>query len=169
AAGIALAGNGDMFIVGETYATDGSSRRAAVAHLASNGDYAGETLNDGLLDNASYRSVQLSDANAERVLVAGDSGPTSNYLLLQAFSTDLSPLAGYGNCLGSTAFCVIGGTGLGDDGPDQAASLMLDRQGRVLFAGTVLASSGDFTQSLFARFTNDTGPRPDLIFRNGFQ
>lgn len=169
AAGIALAGNGDLFIVGETYATDGSSKRAAIARFAANGDYAAEALNDGLLNNAAYRSVQLSDASGQRVLAAGDSGPESNYLLLQAFSFDLTPLPGYGNCLSTTAFCFIGGTGLGDVGPDQAAALALDRNGRVLFAGAFVASSGDFKKSLFARFTNDTGPRPDLIFRNGFQ
>jgi hypothetical protein len=101
--------------------------------------------------------------------VAGDSGPGSNYLLLQAFSSGLAPLSGYGNCLGNTAFCFIGGTGLGDNGPDQAAALTLDRNGRALVAGTFVVSSGDFDEALFARFTNDTGPRPDLIFRNGFQ
>jgi uncharacterized delta-60 repeat protein len=169
AAGIALAGNGDLFIVGETYADDGSNKRAAVARFASSGDYAAEALNDGLGSNAAYRSVQLSDANAQRVLVAGDSGPGSNYLLLQAFSSSLVPLADYGNCLGDTAICFIGGAGLGDNGPDQAAALTLDRSGRVLAAGTFVVSSGDFEESLFSRFTNDSGPRPDLIFRNGFQ
>jgi len=169
AAGLALAGNGDLFVVGETYADDGSNKRAAIAHFAANGDYAAEALNDGLGSNAAYRSVQLSDANAERVLVAGDSGPESNFLLLQAFSPALAPLADYGNCLGNTAFCFIGGTGLGDNGPDQAMALALDRKGRPLVAGTFVVSSGDFKESLFARFTNDSGPRPDLIFRNGFQ
>ena len=169
AAGVAVAGSGDLFIVGETYASDGSNKRAAVTHFTAAGDYVAETLNDGLSNNAAYRSVQLSDADAQRVLVAGDSGPGSNFLLLQAFSYGLSPLANYGNCLGNTAFCFVGGTGLGDYGPDQAASITLDRRGRVLFAGSYLASDGEFDQSLFARFTNDTGPRPDLIFRNGFQ
>jgi len=169
AAGLALAGNGDLFVVGETFADDGSNKRAAIAHFAANGDYAAEALNDGLGSNAAYRSVQLSDANAERVLVAGDSGPASNFLLLQAFSSSLAPLADYGNCLGDTAFCFIGGTGLGDNGPDEAAALTLDRKGRVLVAGTYVVSAGDFEEALFARVTNDSGPRPDLIFRNGFQ
>lgn len=169
ASGIAVAGNGDIVIAGETYATDGSSRRAAIARFSANGDYANEALNDGLGNNAAYRSVQLADATGQRVLVAGDSGPESNYLLLQAFSSGLVPLNGYGDCLGTTAFCFIGGTGLGDNGPDEAAALNLDRKGRVLFAGTFIASAGDFDEALFARFTNDTGPRPDLIFRNGFQ
>jgi uncharacterized delta-60 repeat protein len=169
AAGIAVAGNGDLFVVGETYADDGSGKRAAIAHFAASGDYAMETLNDGLGSNAAYRSVQLSDANAQRVLVAGDRGPGSNYLLLQAFSSSLVPLANYGNCLGDTAFCFIGGTGLGDNGTDQAMALSLDRGGRPLIAGTVVVSAGDFDTSLFARFTNDSGPGPDLIFRNGFQ
>jgi uncharacterized delta-60 repeat protein len=168
-AGLALAGNGDLFIVGETYADDGSDKRAAIARFAANGDYAAEALNDGLGSNAAYRSVQLSDANAQRVLVAGDSGPTGNFLLLQAFSTGLVPLADYGDCLGDTAFCFIGGTGLGDNGTDQAMALALDRSGRPLVAGTVVVSAGDFDESLFARFTNTSGPRPDLIFRNGFQ
>jgi uncharacterized delta-60 repeat protein len=169
AAGIALAGNGDFFIVGETYSTNGSDKRAAIARFAANGDYAAEALNDGLGNNAAYRSVRLSDANGQRVLVAGDSGPESNYLLLQAFSFGLTPLTGYGDCLNTTAFCLIGGTGLGDNGPDAASALTLDRSGRPLFAGTFIASSGDFGKSLFARFTNTTGPKPDLIFRNGFQ
>ncbi|MEO5559932.1 MAG: hypothetical protein ABIO49_08860 [Dokdonella sp.] len=168
AAGMALAGNGDIFIVGETYATNGSSKRAAIAHFAANGDYVNEALNDGLLDNAAYRSVQLSDADGQRVLVAGDSGPGSNFLLLQAFSLYLAPLSGYGNCLSTTAFCFAGATDVGDVGPDQAASLTLDRQGRVLFASTFIESTGDVRKSLFARFTN-YGPKPDLIFRNGFQ
>ncbi|MBL0162224.1 MAG: hypothetical protein IPP82_00880 [Xanthomonadales bacterium] len=168
AAGIALAGNGDFFIVGETYATDGSGKRAAIARFAANGDYVAEALNDGLGNNAAYRSVQLSDANGQRVLVGGDSGPEGNYLLLQAFSFGLTPLAGYGDCLNTTGFCFIGGTGLGDNGPDQAAALTLDRNGRPLFAGSFVAASGDFDKSVFARFTNATGPRPDLIFRNGF-
>ena len=169
AAGIALAGDGGLYVVGETYATDGSNKRAAIARFAANGDYVTEALNDGLGDNAAYRSVQLSDANAQRVLVAGDSGPAGNFLLLQAFSSGLAPLSGYGDCLSTTAFCFIGGTGLGDNGPDQAASLALDRAGRPLFAGTFVASAGDFGKALFARFTNATGPMPDLIFRNGFQ
>lgn len=169
AAGLALAGNGDLFIVGETYATDGSNKRAAIARFTASGDYAGEALNDGLGSNAAYRSVRLSDANAQRVLATGDSGPESNYLLLQAFTSGLAPLAAYGNCLGNTAFCFIGGTGLGDNGPDQAAALALDRKGRVLVAGTFVESSGDFDEALFVRITNDSGPRPDLIFRNGFQ
>lgn len=168
ASGMALAGNGDMIIVGETYAMDGSSKRAAIAHFAANGDYVNEALNDGLLDNAAYRSVQLSDASGQRVLVAGDSGPGNNFLLLQAFSFGLVPLAGYGNCLSTTAFCFAGATNTGDIGPDQAESLTLDRQGRVLFASTFIESTGDFRKSLFARFTN-YGPKPDLIFRNGFQ
>ena len=166
--GIALAGNGDFFIVGETYAADGSAKRAAIARFSSSGDYAAEALNDGLGNNAAYRSVQVSDANAQRVLVAGDSGPNGNYLLLQAFSSGLSPLAGYGDCLNNTAFCFIGGAGIGDNGPDQAGMLGLDRSGRPIYAGTFVASSGDYRKSLFARFTNNTGPKPDRIFRNGF-
>lgn len=169
AAGVALAGNGDLFIVGETFATDGSGKRAAIAHFSAGGDYVNETLNDGLGDNAAYRSVQLSDATAQRVLVAGDSGPGGNFLLLQAFTSGLAPLPGYGDCLSTTAFCFIGGTGIGDNGTDEAASLVLDRIGRPLFAGSFVASAGDFDQALFARFTNTGGPRPDLIFRNGFQ
>jgi uncharacterized delta-60 repeat protein len=169
ASGIAVAGNGDIFIVGETYATDGSNKRAAIARFAANGDYAAEALNDGLLANAAYHSVQLSDALGQRVLVAGDSGPESNFMLLQAFSFGLTPLPGFGDCLDTTAFCLVGGTGLGDNGPDQAATLTLDRAGRALFSGTFVESPGDFEESLFARFTNNTGPRPDLIFRNGFQ
>ena len=78
AAGIALSGNGSLFIVGETYADDGSNKRAAIARFAASGDYAAEALNDGLGSNAAYHGVQLSDANAERVLVAGDSGPGGN-------------------------------------------------------------------------------------------
>lgn len=169
AAGIAMAGDGGLYVVGETYANDGSNKRAAIARFAANGDYVSEALNDGLGNNAAYRSVRLSDANAQRVLVAGDSGPAGNFLLLQAFSSGLAPLSGYGDCLGTTAFCFIGGTGLGDNGSDQAASLTLDRAGRPLFAGTFVASAGDLDKALFARFTNTTGPRPELIFRNGFQ
>lgn len=169
ASGIALAGNGDLYVVGETYATDGSGKRAAIAHFTAAGDYIAEALNDGLGDNAAYRSVQLSDASAQRVLVAGDSGPTGNFLLLQAFSSGLSPLAGYGDCLATTAFCFIGAADLADNGPDEAMALTLDRTGRPLFAGTVVLSAGEYEKALFVRFTNATGPRPDLIFRNGFQ
>lgn len=128
----------------------------------------GQALNDGLLHNAGYGSVQLSDADGQRVLVAGDSGPGNNFLLLQAFSLYLAPLSGYGHCLSTKAFCFAGATDTGDIGPDQAESLTLDRQGRVLFASTFIESTGDFRKSLFARFTN-YGPKPDLIFRNGFQ
>lgn len=169
AAGVALLGNGDFYIVGETYSDNGSTRRAAIASFSAVGNYVRERLKDGLGDNASFRSVQVSDALGQRVLVAGDSGPSSNYLLLQAFTANLNEAAGYGNCLANSGFCFIGGTGLGDNGPDQAVSLNLDRQGRPLFAGTTVLGSGDFDTSLFARFTNASGPKPDLIFRNGFQ
>ena len=60
------------------------------------------------------------------------------------------------------------GGGVSDFGQDFAGALNLDHNGRPLFAGTYVATSGDYKKALFARFTNSTGPKPDSIFRNGF-
>ena len=170
AKGVAVLGNGDFVIVGETFADNGSNRRAAVTRFSANGDESNEKLNLGLGDNATFSSVQVSDANGLRVLAAGHSGPSDNYLFLQAFNAALTPLNNYGTCLeNNTGLCFTGGTGLGDNGPDAAVALNLDHLGRPLFASTFVADSGDYAQALFARFTNDTGPKPDRIFRSGFQ
>lgn len=167
---VALLGNGDFVIAGETYAANGSNKQAVVTRFSADGNETAEKINSGLGNNATFSSVQVSDANAARVLAIGHSGPTDNYLLLQAFNTALVPLGNYGNCLESNSgFCFIGGTGIGDSGPDAGVALNLDRSGRPLFAGTFVANGGDYAESLFARFTNATGPKPDIIFRNGFQ
>lgn len=164
--GIALLGNGGFFIVGETYE---SGRHAVITRFVANGDAVFESLNDGLGGNAGYSSVQVSDANGMRVLAAGESGPNRSNLLLQAFDSNLETLSGYGDCLNTTAFCFSGGTGTSDNGSDAARSLNLDRLGRPLFAGSFVANSGDPRKAIFARFTNNTGPLPDRIFRNSFQ
>lgn len=167
---VALLGNGDFVIAGETYADNGSNRQAVVTRFSANGDETNEKLNLGLADNATFSSVQVSDANGLRVLAAGHSGPSDNYLFLQAFNASLTPLSNYGTCLETNSgLCFSGGNGLGDNGPDAAVALNVDHLGRPLFASTFVANSGDYAQALFARFTNATGTKPDLIFRNGFQ
>lgn len=166
---VALLGNGDFYVVGASATSNGMtfSSRPAIARIFANGDYAAETVTAATGINNFYRSVQVSDATGQRVLVSGDFDV--GHLVMQAFTSSLVPTGGYGDCMGSSAFCITGGGGVSDDGPDRAGLLSLDRSGRPLFAGTYVAVSGDDRKALFARFTNATGPKPDRIFRNGFQ
>ena len=166
---LAVLGSGDFFVVGVTDSIDGMTERAAIARFYANGDYYAETLNSGLGTQAGYNTVQVSDATGERVLVGGGSGPFGNSnLVLQAFNPDLTLMTGYGDCLNTTAICFHGGPGT-TDYEDRAEQLTLDHLGRPLFAGVVVPSIGSWGSAMFARFTNDTGPKPDRIFRNGFQ
>lgn len=160
--------NGGFVVAGHTFDTGGGGRRAAIARFGADGNYIGETFHDGLGANATFRSVRVVDGASARIVVAGDSGPDGNYMLVQAFGSTLQPESGFGNCLAANSgFCLIVGTGLGDAGPDQGVSIALDAGGRALFQGHGVVSSGDLPNVLTARFTNASGPRRDLIFRNG--
>lgn len=168
--GIDQLGNGSILLAGTTYAMDGSSRSGALSRLFSTGSYSAEILDAGLGGNAVFRSVRAVDANGTRIIVAGDSGPGQNYLHLQAFTGNLTRETGFGNChANNSGFCFIIGTGLGDNGPDQATSLNIDAQGRVLFMAHGVPNVGDKRYVITARFTNTSGLKPDTIFRNGFQ
>ena len=167
--GVDTLADGGFLIAGTTYTADSTSHRGALARFFPNGGYMDERLEDGLGGSAVFRSVRSVDASGSRIIVSGDSGPAQNYFLLQAFSFSLDPEVDYGNCLtDNSGFCFIFGTGLGDDGPDEGTSLEIDARGRVLFQGYGVASTGTPSQILTARFSNDSGPLPDLIFRNGF-
>lgn len=161
--------NGGFLIAGTTYADDGSSRQGAIARFNANGSFAAEGLEAGLGGNAAFRSVRAVDANGSRVIVGGDSGPSGNYFLLQAFNFSMTPMSSYGDCQTSNSgFCFIIGSGLGDNGPDQATALTIDGLGRPMFMGHGVPTSGENRYVIAARFTNNSGPKPDLIFRNGF-
>lgn len=166
--GVAVLANGDLYVVGSTFSGSSVSTRPAIARLSAFGDYAAETVTGGLGGDNAYRSVRVSDATGQRVLVSGEHSSSPSYLLLQAFTSDLGLVAGYGDCLSDSAFCIRGSGGVSDFGQDFAGALNLDHNGRPLFAGTYVATSGDYKKALFARFTNSTGPKPDSIFRNGF-
>jgi uncharacterized delta-60 repeat protein len=169
--GVDVAGNGDIVIAGETYADDGSTRRSAVARFDATGTQENENIDPGLSGNGSFRSVRFADGDGTRIIVAGESGPGPNFFLVQAFLGDLAVDSSYGNCqTGNSGFCFIGGSGLGDDGPDSAASLTLDARGRPLFAGTFF-NNDDAGRGhvLVQRISNNEGPLPDRIFRDGFQ
>lgn len=161
-------GNGGFVVAGHTFDIGGGARRAAIARFGADGNYLGETFHDGLGANATFRSVRVVDAASTRIVVAGDSGPDGNYMLVQAFGSTLQPESGFGNCLAANSgFCLIVGTGLGDAGPDQGRSIAVDVGGRALFQGQGVAAAGNLANVLTARFTNSNGPRRDVIFRNG--
>jgi uncharacterized delta-60 repeat protein len=161
-------GNGDFIVAGGSYSDSGDTRRAAIARFASTGFIANESLHDGLGGNAEFRSLRAVDAAGSRIVVAGNSGPDSNYMLVQGFGATLAVLPGFGNCLaGNSGFCLIVGSGLGDTGPDQGRSIAIDAGGRALFQGQGVALPGELSKVLVARFSNSGGPRRDLIFRNG--
>ncbi|QBB72379.1 hypothetical protein ELE36_19500 [Pseudolysobacter antarcticus] len=169
--GIDVAANGDIVIAGTTYSDDGSVRKAAVARFTTLGAQTAEALEPGLNANGSFASVRFADGLGSRVIAAGDSGPGPNYFLLQAFTSTLGFDSSYGSCLtNSSGFCFIGTTGLGDDGPNAAAHLSLDARGRPMFTGTFHVSDDpNRGHILIQSFSNDFGPLPDRIFRNGFQ
>lgn len=168
--GIELLSNGSQLLVGTTYTISGSSRKGVISRLFSNGFYSAEVSDAGLGENLVFRSVRSVDASGTRIIVAGDSGPNQNYFHVQAFTSLLQPEANFGNChANNSGFCFIIGTGLGDNGPDQATSLTVDAQGRALFMGHGVPMPGDKRYLLTARFTNTGGLKPDTIFRNGFQ
>lgn len=169
--GIDVASNNDIAIVGTTYSDDGAARRAAVARFNGIGVQQGEKLEDGISGNARFTDVRFSDGAGTRVIAAGDSGPGPNVFIVQAFTASLSNDSTYGNCLpGNSGLCFIGGTGLGDPGPNAAGKLHLDARGRPLFAGTFFISSDPSRgRNLSQRITNNAGPLPDRIFRNGLQ
>jgi uncharacterized delta-60 repeat protein len=169
--GIDVAANNDIAIAGTTYSDDGASRRAAVARFSGTGAQQSEKLEDGISGNARFTGVRFSDGTGTRVIATGDSGPGPNVFIAQAFTAGLSNDSSYGNCLASNSgLCFIGGSGLGDLGPNAAGQLHLDARGRPLFAGTFFISSDpDRGRNLSLRITNNTGPLPDRIFRNGLQ
>lgn len=164
--------NGGFVIAGATYSDNGSSRRGAIARFDSDGEYAGESLQDGFGGNASFRSVRSADAAGSRFIVSGTSGPDDVFYSLQGFNAQPVPLLNYGNgnCSpDNSAFCVTSSNQLGDIGPNTAGVLNLDSSGRPLFSGSGIANASDTTSTLItARFTNTTGPKPDRIFRSGF-
>lgn len=168
--GIDVASNNDIAIVGHTYADDGSNRRAAIARFNASGAQLGESIEAGLGDNGSFRDVRFSDATGSRVIAAGESGPGPNYFIVQAFNQNTLFDSTYGNCLSSNSgLCFIGGSGIGDDGPNTAGQLFLDGRGRPLFMGTYFTGGVTRGRLLSQRITNNSGPRPDRIFRNGYQ
>jgi len=169
--GIDVASNNDIAIVGTTYSDDASARRAAVARFSGSGVQQSEKLEDGISGNARFTGVRFSDGTGTRVIATGDSGPGPNVFLAQAFTTTLSNDSTYGNCLTSNSgLCFIGGSGLGDLGPNAAGQLHLDARGRPLFAGTFFIDSDPSRgRNLSQRITNNSGPLPDRIFRNGLQ
>lgn len=169
--GVDVAANNDIVIVGRSFATDGSAPQAAIARFADNGGQTAERLEPGTGGNAGFRDVRFADATGTRLIASGQSDVGPNYFLVQAFTATLTPDTNYGGCLTSlSAICLVGSGGAGDLGPDAAGQLHLDAYGRPLFAGSFL-SSVDPTRSrvLTQRISNTTGPRPDRIFRYGFQ
>ncbi|MEO8012266.1 MAG: hypothetical protein ABI650_11520 [Dokdonella sp.] len=170
--GMDVLGDGGFVIAGATYANDGSDRRGAIARFQSNGVYLGESLQDGLGGNATFRSVRSADAAGSRFMVSATSGPGDVFYSLHAFNAGPGPMLNYGtgNCLpDNSGICFSSSNQLGDIGPNSAGVLSLDSNGRPLFSGDGIANVGDTTRTLItARFTNTTGPKPDRIFRSGF-
>ena len=162
AAGIAVAGNGDFFVVGETYATDGSGKRAAIARFAANGDYATEALNDGLGNNAAYRSVQLSDANAQRVLVGVTADRKATICCCRRFRSASLRWRGTG-LHERDRISVLLRPGLGEKRADQAAALTLYRT-RGVVAGSFVGPQWLLRQELVRTLQQRQRPqgRPDL-------
>jgi uncharacterized delta-60 repeat protein len=161
-------GDGGFLLAGATYNDSGSLRRAAIARFAAAGPIVTETLHDGLNNNAEFRSLRVVDAAGTRIVVAGNSGPNNGQLFMQAFNASLQGLPNFGNCLtGNSGFCLTVGEGPADSGPDRAGAIAIDSDGRVLFQGQGVVDPGDLPDILSARLTNTTGPRRDLIFRNG--
>ena len=163
-----IAGGGYV-IAGATYADNGSNRLGAIARFNEAGAFAAERIGGSLGDNSVFNSVRVVGGNGTRVLVAGNSGPDNNFLLVQAYDAALQPVTNYGNCHPqNNGFCPIFGTGLGDFGPDVGRSLAIDALGRPLLQAQGVASSGGLPAIMIARYTNANGPLPDRIFRNGF-
>jgi hypothetical protein len=168
--GIELLSDGSQLLVGTTYTISGSNRKGVISKLVANGSYLAEVLDAGLGENLAFRSVSSVDASGTRIIVAGYSGPSQNYFHVQAFTSLLQPEANFGNChANNSGFCFIIRTGLGDHGPNEAAALTIDAQGRALFMGHGVPVAGEKRYVLTARFTNTGGLKPDTIFRNGFQ
>ena len=159
---------GGYVIAGATYADNGGNRRGALARFTEVGGYVAETIGASLGDNGIYHSVKVADATATRILVAGNSGPSDNFLLLQAFNGNLTPIANYGDCHPqNNGFCPIFGTGLGDHGPDLGRSVAIDALGRPLLQAQGVAVSGGLPALMVARYTNANGPT--ALFGNGFE
>ena len=168
--GIDVASNNDIAVVGHTFAGDGSNRRAAIARFNGSGSSISESIEPGLGGNGSFRDVRFSDGSGTRMIAAGESGPGPNYFIVQAFGEIAQFDATYGNCLtDNSGLCFIGGSGVGDDGPNLAGQLHLDTRGRPLFMGTYFTGGVTRSRLLSQRITNASGPRPDRIFRNGYQ
>ena len=169
--GIEALGTGGFAIAGATFANDGSNRRGAIARFAPSGTYDNESLQTGLGGNAMFRSVRSADATGTRLLVSGTSGtetffPAAGIYLVtcaagQLRHRQLRPRQQHVLFQQHAAF--------GDIGPDSAGVLNLDSSGRPLFSGDGIANATDATKTLLtARFTNTSGPKPDRIFRSGF-
>ena len=169
--GMGSIGNGDFYVVGTSSPADGSGPKASIAKISSAGNYLTErigTVGGGALGEPKvYRAVKSADGLGTRLLLSGDAG--NGLLYVQAFTSSLAPVSGYGNCLESDSGLCFSSSAVGDVGPDTAGPINLDRTGRPLFTGSFIQSSGDVRGVLRAIITNDSGPRPDLIFRNGFQ
>lgn len=162
-------GMGGYVIAGATYADNGSNRRGALARFGDTGEFLAERVGISLGDNGIYRSIKAVDANGTRVLVAGNSGPGDNFLLLQAFDTNLVPVPNYGDChLQNNGFCPIFSNGLADWGPDAGVSIAVDAGGRPLVYAQGIASDGGLPALMTLRYTNTAGRKPDTIFRTGF-
>lgn len=166
--GVTRRGDGGFYVVGDSASADGANRRGVISQFSSVGTLLNEVFNDGQTGQSSFRAVRLSDAEAQRVIVAGTTGAANNILMIQAYNANLVPEAGYGTCLSASAICFAGSSSGSDAGPNRTVSLNMDRRGRLLFAGSFVATSGAVERAIFARVTNFTAPYPDLIFRQGF-
>lgn len=162
-------GSGGYVIAGATYANDGSNRRGVLARFNDAGGFVAERIGLSLGDNGVYRSIKAVDALGTRILVAGNSGPSDNFLLVQAFDAVLAPIVNYGNCHPqNNGFCPIFASSLADHGPDVGASIQVDATGRPLFQAQGVALEGGLPAIMTARYTNTSGPKPDIIYRHGF-
>jgi uncharacterized delta-60 repeat protein len=156
-------------IAGATYNDDGSNRRAVLARFDNAGDLKNERITASLGNNGVFNSVKAIGSPPTRYVAAGNSGADNNFLMVQAFTQTLNFETGYGDCQpNNNGFCPIFASLLADWGPDIGRSISIDARGRVLLAGQGISTEGSKSQVMTARFTNDTGPLPDVIYRSGF-
>lgn len=160
---------GGYVIAGTTYADDGSNRRAVLARFTDGGAFVSERIAQSLGDNGTFNGVKAVGGINPRFIAVGNSGPDNNFLMIQAFDSNLGNLAGYGNCQpNNNGFCPIFASNLADWGPDVGRAIAIDARGRPLLAAQGIASEGGKAALMTARYTNDSGPLPDVIFRTGF-
>lgn len=178
AMGVTHVANGDMLIAGRSEPVPYGPSSGAIARFFPSGAYRTEVLETVPGYVLAYHGIQAVDAAGSRILVSGMKRltvPGEGQFVLQAFDGSsglLSRTTGFGNCLTNDSAHCFTGSGDGADWHVENDSMVtIDASGRGLFAGTFLPY-GDpppFPRASFVRFTNNTGPKPDRIFRNGFQ